>query len=133
MQDFSESVRKQIKQLCDRAYKAELEAALRDVEAGFADWRKDRLDCFELSDLIHDFHQGPNRSLYNYYSRVKPHMAAARAIAEGLVPRDEVPQEVIATLAADWTLMNGSRRTSRSQRTTRSDERRLTTPALLPG
>ena len=99
MIEFSKSVRKQIRQIRDQAYEAELGEALRGVESGFSEWRNGDLDCFELTDLIHEFHQGPNRELFKYYTSVKAHTAAARAIAFGVVRPEDVPPEILEALS----------------------------------
>jgi len=94
MPDFSKAVRKHVRRIRDQAYEAELHEVLRDLESGFSDWRKGRIDGFQLTDLIHGFHHGQQRALYNYYTRVKAPVAAARAIALGLVAAEDVPIEV---------------------------------------
>lgn len=104
MPDFSKAVRKHIRRIRDQAYEAELYEALRDLESGFSDWHKGHIDCFQLTDLIHHFHQGPNRDLWKYYARVKAHVAAARAIAFGLVRPEDVPPEVREALAQEIEL-----------------------------
>ena len=54
---------------------------------------------FELSDLIHAFHQGPSRDLFVRYTR-RPHdPAVAYAIATGIIDRSQVPAELLEHLA----------------------------------
>ena len=54
---------------------------------------------FELSDLIHAFHQGPSRDLFVRYTS-RPHdPAVTYAIATGIIDRRDVPDELLEHLA----------------------------------
>ena len=110
MPEYPEAARREIRKIRDRAYEIELSEALGELESGFSDWRKGHIDCFQLTDLVHGFHQGPQRRLYNYYANVKVPTAAAYAIASGLVPRDEVPPVVLEALDRDIRIQQELRR-----------------------
>ena len=98
MQDFSRSIRKRLRELADLAYQRELDAVLRELDSSFADWRRGDIDGFQLSDLIHEFHQGPSRQLFGLYSRLKPPALVARAVALRLIERSDTPPEAWSRL-----------------------------------
>ena len=82
------------------AYGRELDHALRDLDSGFSDWRHKHIDGFQLADLIHEFHQGSSQDLYSQYERLDPGFLAARALARGLLRKEEVPSPLASALSA---------------------------------
>ena len=56
------------------------------------------MDAFALSDAIHTFHDGAARDLYVFYTRGRPEMQVARAVAHGVLQRDEVPPPILDEL-----------------------------------
>ena len=88
------NIRRKIKELFSRAYEAELRTHLGKLYSNFKDWDNNKLKSWELSNLIHKFHDGPSREMYNYYNTIDPEMAVGRAIVMGLISSDEVPEEV---------------------------------------
>jgi hypothetical protein len=90
--------RAMLRELAGTAYRRELDRHLRDLAVCFGRWDTGEIDCFELSDKIHGFHDGVSRELYVMYERLKPEMAIARAIALGLLPRKEVPAATLSEL-----------------------------------
>lgn len=69
-----------------------------DLHDRFHDWLKDRMDAFALGDAIHEFHDGAARDLYVFYTRGKPEVQVARAVAHGVLSRDEVPAPILEGL-----------------------------------
>jgi hypothetical protein len=93
MSSFTKAEKKQLRRLAGIAYERELERELSSLLGQFQNWRNGEIDPFELSDHIHEFHEGPNRGLYNFYNRADPHMAVARALVEELLSESEVPDD----------------------------------------
>jgi len=91
---LTKTQRRRARQLAEAGWQAELSEALRDLQGLFGDWRRGHLDAFQLSDAIHEFHDGPNRDLFKRYTRLPPEMAAARAVALDLVDPAEVPDDL---------------------------------------
>jgi hypothetical protein len=56
------------------------------------------VSCFELSDLIHKFHQGPSREIWKIYTYSDLDMAVSRAIASGLLKKEEIPENLLDIL-----------------------------------
>src|SRR5207248_2952187 len=85
--------KRQAREVAALARDAELSEALRELDALFSDWRNGRLDAYQLSDAIHQFHDGQARELFKLYQGA-PEDLAARAIAHELVPPAQIPREL---------------------------------------
>jgi DNA primase large subunit len=96
---YTTTQRKALRRLANLAYERELGAELANLEARFAEWRAQRISAFQISDLIHEFHDGPSRELYKLYGSIDTAYLVARAIAQGLLHEDEAPTEILAKLA----------------------------------
>ena len=94
-------LKRAFRELAGRAYAEELRRALLPLAESFDAWRAGRLDVWELNDRIHEFHQGPARSLWNRYADTGSMTPAvvAHAIATGILDRSTVPPEVLDHLA----------------------------------
>lgn len=92
------SSRKILRGLAGTAYERELRSELMSLHDQFHDWLKDRMDAFDLSDAVHKFHDGAARELYVVYTWGKPEMQVARAVARGVLSRDEVPEAILDQL-----------------------------------
>ena len=91
-------IRAKLRKLAGTAYQRELDQELRGLSAWFTRWEASEVDCFELSDKIHEFHDGAARRLYVMYERLKPNVAVGRAIALGLLSSEETPPVILAKL-----------------------------------
>ena len=100
MREFTKSEKRKLRSLAQEAYSRELDAALRDLDSGFSDWRQKHINSFQLSDLIHEFHQGPSRALFSDYTRLDPGMLVARALARGILEEHEVPEALLKELTS---------------------------------
>ena len=99
MVSYSTTQRKALRSLANLAYERELDAELANLEARFRQWRAQQISGFELSDFIHEFHDGASRELYMLYGSVDAAYLVARAILQGLLRDDEIPREILANLA----------------------------------
>ena len=93
--------KRQARELATAAREAELSEALRELDVLFSDWRNGRLDAFQLSDAIHQFHDGQARDLFKMYNGLAPEDLAARAIAHELVEPAQIPRDLRRALG-DW-------------------------------
>jgi hypothetical protein len=98
--DFTKSERKLLRELTGYAWEGELGAELMKLLQEFHAWQAGRLNVFELSDKVHQFHDGTARELYGRYAsdQAEP-WKVARAIALGFVSRDRAGENLIAKLA----------------------------------
>jgi hypothetical protein len=92
---LGKSGRAKLRELAGKAYQRELDHELRGLALTFDSWRNGKIDCFELSDRIHEFHDGVSRQLHVMYEQMKPEMAVGRAVARGLVSSNEIPPGVL--------------------------------------
>ena len=93
MADLSKAARKAIREAAGLAYQRELSAALDDLASEFANWKSEEINAFELSDLIHEFHQGISRELFKRYDGTSvPDFAVAEAVLRGSIKESEIPE-----------------------------------------
>jgi hypothetical protein len=89
------TIQKALRYLAGVAYEAELGRALEELFGDFQKWKAGAIDPFELSDRIHQFHDGPSRKIYvRYTSRLDPRFLVEYALDEGLIAETAVPREV---------------------------------------
>lgn len=100
MQPLSKQTRKLLQEAAAEAYRRELDRALEPLHAGFEQWRRGELSGLELSDRIHQFHQGPNRELYvRYYGGDDDsRFAVAGSIGAGIMRLDEIHPDLLPTM-----------------------------------
>jgi hypothetical protein len=91
--------KRQARELAALGREAELAEALEELHELFSDWRKGRIDAFQLADAIHQFHDGQSRELFKMYNGLPPEDLAARAIAHELVPPAKIPRDLQRALA----------------------------------
>lgn len=84
--------RKELRRLAALAYERELATELEAVEAQFREWHAGNLDVHELSDLIHQFHDGVARDLYIMYTRGQPGSVVAQAVARNVLHENDLPR-----------------------------------------
>jgi hypothetical protein len=81
----TKSERALLRQLAQEAWEAELDDKLEQLFEDFSRWADDGMSAFELSDRIHEFHNGASRELYSRYTGLDSVTAVARAIALGIL------------------------------------------------
>ncbi len=103
MDSFEKAQRKELRRLAGLAYERELSTALTALEAQFRQWHAGTLDVHQLSDAIHQFHNGIARDLYVTYTRLQPQVSVAQAVARSVLRAEEVPaalRDALHTLIA---------------------------------
>ena len=99
MNDYPKRLKRQFRELAAAAHERAVRAQLEELMAAFQQWHAGKLGTWELTDLIHRFHDGAARDLFVFYTRAQPNMAVAHAIATGVLQEAEVPAEVRQALA----------------------------------
>jgi hypothetical protein len=95
MNKLSKTMKRQLRALAGIAYERELSNHLKELARNFNEWEANKIDCWDLSDKIHQFHNGISRELYNLYSNsVDLVLLVSRAIANNLLSRHEISEEV---------------------------------------
>lgn len=97
--DVPKRLKRLLRECAGRAHEIELRQALVSLADAFKRWERGELDSFELSDLIHRFHQGTAREIYLRYETPYHAPAVAHAIATGMLDRTTVPPELLDYLA----------------------------------
>jgi hypothetical protein len=95
---FTKSERKELKRLAGLAYERELAKALGALEEKFKRWRKNKTSAFELSELIHKFHNGIARDLWSFYETGHTELSVKHAIAEGIILENEIRSGILEKL-----------------------------------
>lgn len=94
--------KKRLRQLAAIAHERELTGALRKLHHHFDEWQEQKIDAFELSDRIHQFHQQTAREIWKLYANADHDQAAllvSRALRLEILPADEVGQDLVEQLA----------------------------------
>ena len=105
---FEKEAKKRLRELADLAWEEELRQVLTPLAEAFERWKTRAVTSFEISDLIHEFHQGPSRRIWSTYQSLKPDMLVARAVALGVLPREALPAELADSLAQQIEFSRGS-------------------------
>lgn len=102
MTEPSKQIKRALRDLAGRAHEEELARALRPLAEAFDAWRAGRLDVWQLNDLIHRYHDGPQRQLWKRYADLGPLATpmVAHAIVAGILYRAAIPPDVLEYLSA---------------------------------
>lgn len=88
--------RQQVRDLLATAYERELTEALRDLASQVNDWKRRRINAFDLTDAIHDFHDGIARDLWKHYNGGVADLVLLRlAVERGALAATEVPRHLL--------------------------------------
>ena len=98
---YPKSVRKELRSLASTAYERELDSALEDIYAGFDKWKNKQIDCFELNQLIHEFHQKKSRELWKIYDLGDIDIIVIRALRLGVLQPGEISAETAEAIHLD--------------------------------
>ena len=99
MREISKAAKKHFRKLAAVAYERELDRALDMLFSQFQDWKKKKLNAFELDEEVHKHHQGISRDLYKRYEYGEPTFMVARALVIGLIKEDEIDKQHLPMLA----------------------------------
>ena len=74
-----------LREWANEAWESELHDALEGLFEDFCRWADNGYSSRELSERIHEFHDGTSRELYKRYAGLPAIVAVARAIAIGAI------------------------------------------------
>jgi len=100
--DLPKALKREIRELAGVVHERLLAAELRKLDGEFARWRTGEMDAFELSTLVHKFHEGPPRELwlkFNTHDVRELGWWVSAALADRTMREDEVSVEVRQFLA----------------------------------
>lgn len=98
MQRFTKAQKKKLRELAGIANERELDQEMEKLYQHFESWRAKKISCFELSDLIHKFHQGASRDIWKMYAYSDADTAVSRAVVLGLLKKGEISEELLVVL-----------------------------------
>lgn len=96
--EWTKKQRKQLRELAGKAYELELTGELENLETEFTRWRRGEIDVHDLSDRIHQFHEGPARNLFLAYNDTANEIAVGSAIGRGILGEEDVPPGIFEAL-----------------------------------
>jgi hypothetical protein len=99
-QRFTKREKAELKELAGAAWEAELKAELEKLFEDFLKWADNGMDAFDLSERIHQFHNGVSRELYGRYTSLDPEITVPRAIALGILGEGELGEALLQKLSA---------------------------------
>lgn len=99
MEHSPKHVKRALRELAAAAHEEELRRALVPLQAAFERCARGELSSGELTDNIHQFHQGPAQELSAQYNSGILDAAVAYAVVAGFVERSDVPAAVLPHLA----------------------------------
>lgn len=94
MRKASRNLKQLLPELARQAHEEELSRALAVLAESFDDWRSGRIDSWELSGIIHKFHQRTAREIFTRYETGDDRALVASAVATGVLDRRRLPNEL---------------------------------------
>ena len=98
---YAKIIRKKLRELADLAHERELSSAMETLDCHFTRWRRQEINCFELNDRIHSFHQKISRELWKTYSSIEDDFLVCRAVKLGFLSKEDVPEKVAKAILLD--------------------------------
>ncbi|MBA4370524.1 MAG: hypothetical protein C0418_02965 [Coriobacteriaceae bacterium] len=89
-----------LREHANRAWEAEMGAALGALAARFDDWRAGAMSAADLDAAVHEYHDGIAREIWKRYSTNDPVIPLAHAVVAGVLPEDSLPPEVVERIAS---------------------------------
>lgn len=98
-------IKRMLREQAAIAYEKDLRQALLPLADAFDKWRRGELDSFELSRLIHQFHDGEAREIWKRWNLDRdPTMAVVYAVQDGILNRDDLPAPLLEYLRGSLEL-----------------------------
>jgi hypothetical protein len=93
---LSKPIKKQLREWSAVAYERELGTELKKLHDSFHDWEQGKINCFDLTELIHVFHDKTARELYKTYVMLGDEWIEVRgALVRGVLSTHELPAEIL--------------------------------------
>jgi len=103
--ELPKAIKRAMRSLVGIAHETELKRALEELFGSFQEWKSGEIDSIELSDRIHNFHNGPNRDIYlRYASKFDLRILVRQALEERTLEKAAVPKEVWPYLGVSSSL-----------------------------
>ena len=83
--EFTKSEKRRIRELAALAWERELRSELTSIGDAINRMTDDQMSPHDVNNLIHKFHDGISRELFNRFSSNKPWLAVCRAHYDGVL------------------------------------------------
>jgi len=93
MEEYPRRVKRELKELAGQAYENELGRELGELAQHFDDWRDGKIGASDLTELVHQYHNGPARELWKKYNGPFTELLVASAIVNGILQKEQVSEE----------------------------------------
>lgn len=102
MAEMPNAIKRRLRELAAQAYEKELGQETEALSARFAAWRAGQITIWELNEEIHRFHNSTTSGLFKLYEQrtISEGMIVARAVARGLLQKEDIPPEVYSYIAS---------------------------------
>jgi hypothetical protein len=91
---YAKTIRKKLRELAGLAHERELSRAMETLDSYFVRWHRQEIDCFELNDQIHSFHQKTSQELWKTHSSMEDNFLVCRAVKLGILSKEDVAEKV---------------------------------------
>ena len=105
MNEYPKAIRKKIRELAALAWERELNKELESLYNNFNEWHDKKINCFELNDFIHKFHNGTSRELWSKYMNGDADFIVACAIVSGTLQKNEISNDVLKHIEKQITIL----------------------------
>lgn len=85
---------RELRELVVNAHDRELGIYLDELDMRFKEWKEGKIRPSDLSDFIHEFHDGSARHVYKTYTTPKREQLVARALGIGLLREEEIAKDI---------------------------------------
>ncbi len=90
---LTKKIKQRLRELAGIAHERALRKAMQPIENALADMSAGKIDAFEASDIIHQFHQKTAREIWIIYQRADLQSAIQSGLLEGVITPEELPSE----------------------------------------
>jgi hypothetical protein len=91
--EYPKQIERELKVLAGQAYENELGRELGELAQHFDAWREGKISASDLTELIHEYHNGPARELWKKYNSPFTELQVANAIVNGILQKEQVSEE----------------------------------------
>ncbi len=97
MKELPKKIKRQLRELTEKAYDEELSRELIKLDQQFMEWKNGEISADDMNYSIHEYHQGPSRKIWSKYQISSNQLAirVAAAIVEGVLDKTKVEPEVL--------------------------------------
>ncbi len=98
MNRYPKKIRQKLQELSNLAYERELSEKLDELYIKFQEWKNGKMDCGQLHDQIHAYHNSEGKEVWKIYNQTEVDLILYRAYRLGILKADEIPADVADAL-----------------------------------